>query len=233
VSFNSAGGTAVAARLVQSGRTIGAMPANPVRQHFNFAGWWTLPSGGSPVHAATVVSGHMTVHARWTPIMRTLSFNSTGGNRINNRVVHSGQAKGSLPTPRRAGYRFAGWFVGDRRMTPQSIVVANTNLRARWNRTDAMLRRLRVSNGRMNRAFEEARRSYTVRLPRNRAVTTIRTTRLDPRQRIDIRVGNAQWRRVTSQRVSLDRGRSVTVRIRVTERSMQPVVYTVRVVRPR
>ena len=64
VTFNSQGGSAVAARTVQQGLPIGALPT-PTRANHTFAGWWTAATGGTQVTAATVVNNNMTIHARW------------------------------------------------------------------------------------------------------------------------------------------------------------------------
>jgi uncharacterized repeat protein (TIGR02543 family) len=75
VTFNADGGSpATATRAVDSGSSVGSsnMPADPIKSIYGFGGWYTARNGGGTEFTfSTVVSGNMTVYARWT----VLSFN--------------------------------------------------------------------------------------------------------------------------------------------------------------
>jgi len=64
LTFNSQGGSAVAARNFTSGQALGALPT-PTRAGFSFVGWFTQASGGEQITAQTVRTQNLTVHARW------------------------------------------------------------------------------------------------------------------------------------------------------------------------
>ena len=64
ITFNSQGGSAVAARTVTAGQAIGTLPT-PTRTNYTFNGWWTQATGGIQVSATTVVNNNLTLHARW------------------------------------------------------------------------------------------------------------------------------------------------------------------------
>jgi uncharacterized repeat protein (TIGR02543 family) len=70
VTFDPDGGVpAPQTRTVNSGGSVGAsnMPSNPTRSGYGFAGWYTQQNGGGTLFtASTVVSGNITVYARWT-----------------------------------------------------------------------------------------------------------------------------------------------------------------------
>ena len=53
---------------------------------------------------------------------------------ISSKEAVVGQALGSLPTPIRAGFTFAGWYLGDELVTTSTVVAAEEDLRlvARW-----------------------------------------------------------------------------------------------------
>jgi len=58
-----------------------ARPA-PTRVGYSFAGWFTAPTGGTRVNHNTAVTpgaGEITLHARWTQLIRHVSFNPQGG----------------------------------------------------------------------------------------------------------------------------------------------------------
>jgi len=67
VSFNSQGGSAQAARQVNHGAAIGALPV-PSRAGHVFLGWWTLPSAGIQVSASTPATSPLVLHARWRAV---------------------------------------------------------------------------------------------------------------------------------------------------------------------
>ncbi|MCL2437744.1 MAG: Ig-like domain-containing protein [Coriobacteriia bacterium] len=66
VTFNSHGGSVVAAITVEQGQPIGALP-NSTRVDHSLAGWYTAPAGsiGSRVLPTTVITDDITLHARW------------------------------------------------------------------------------------------------------------------------------------------------------------------------
>jgi len=70
ISFNSSGGSSVTQRKVAAGNAIGKLPV-PLKQSYNFAGWWTAATGGTQINAATEVKADMSLIARWNPITTT------------------------------------------------------------------------------------------------------------------------------------------------------------------
>ena len=143
VSFNSAGGSAVSAKSVTVGSTYGTL-GTPTRSGFSFAGWWTASSGGSQVTASSTVSTstNHTLFARWTqnpvtPVTVTVSFNAAGGSAVSAKSVTVGSTYGTLGTPTRSGFSFAGWYTassGGTLVTASTVVSTSTNhtLFARW-----------------------------------------------------------------------------------------------------
>ena len=67
VTFNANGGSvSPTTRTVESGASVGALPT-PTRDGWTFTGWFTEVTGGTPVSAATQVTGDVTYYAQWTP----------------------------------------------------------------------------------------------------------------------------------------------------------------------
>ena len=89
VTFNANGGSCpTSSKMVTNGSSYGTLPT-PTRSGYTFAGWYTSPSGGTPVTVSTVVSltADQTLYAQWTGVSvplataldnTTLMF-STGG----------------------------------------------------------------------------------------------------------------------------------------------------------
>jgi uncharacterized repeat protein (TIGR02543 family) len=167
----------------------------------------------------------MTLHARWTPIVRTVTFNSHGGSTVANRTVNSGQAIGTLPTPTRANHTFTGWFTaatGGTRVTATTVVNANITLHARW-----------VSNAptriTINRpASNIILRSNTLNL-RNRLNFTF-TTGATPNRNVTWTSSNTNVARVNANGVVTGRNPgTATIRVRSTLNSSATATFAVRV----
>jgi uncharacterized repeat protein (TIGR02543 family) len=91
---------------------LGALPA-PTRTGFHFEGWYTAPSGGSEVTDAMKLTGDATYYARWTIERYTVRFDANGGTVSLASFKRTYQAAlGKLPTPRKTGFIFEGWYTG-------------------------------------------------------------------------------------------------------------------------
>ncbi len=79
VTFNSAGGSAVAAQTVAEGETA-AKPADPTKKGYIFAGWY---NGSTKYDFSKAVTGNLTLTAKWTYQCSTPSIskaeNANGG----------------------------------------------------------------------------------------------------------------------------------------------------------
>lgn len=93
----------------------GALPT-PTRAGYTFAGWYTAATGGTLVTSLTTVTARTnhTLYAHWSPSVtptHTVYFNATGGTVSTASIaVAEGSTLGTLPTPTRTGYTFAGWY---------------------------------------------------------------------------------------------------------------------------
>lgn len=114
VSFDSAGGSAVASQTVRADGLV-EQPADPTRAGHTFAGWYYIsPSWTqSYVFGGHRVNWDITLTAVWTPdtVYWTVNFDTNGGTTIESVQVAGGTPVGSiLPTdPVRAGFEFDGW----------------------------------------------------------------------------------------------------------------------------
>ena len=119
VNFDSNGGTACSAQSVTVGGTYGKLP-EPTKTGYSFNGWYTSSSGGTEVTSSTVVSTktNHTLYAQWSVMTYTLTLDANGGSiavadeertKIT-RVLVCNEEYGWLPSPRRDGWCFEGWF---------------------------------------------------------------------------------------------------------------------------
>lgn len=120
VTFDPTGGTvSYSTKQVTVGSAYGAMPT-PVKAGYDFTGWYTDPTAGTPVSNTTTVTNasNHTLYARWTSGSTLYSVTYDWGTSISGK---SGEyattrnltkgAKLTKPTdPSYTGYTFKGWF---------------------------------------------------------------------------------------------------------------------------
>lgn len=110
---------------------------------YTFSSWIRKDDGGSFGNGASVsnltASNNSTVTfvAQWTLNSYTLNFNANGGSvSESSRRVNYGAAYGTLPTPTRTGYTFAGWYTsvsgGSQVSASTTMGAGNTTVYARW-----------------------------------------------------------------------------------------------------
>ena len=113
VTFNPNGGTvSPTTKTVTYDSTYGSLPT-PTRTGYNFAGWWTAASGGTQITSSTKVTtaSNHSIYAHWTANTYTVTFNPNGGTvSPTTATVTYDSTYGTLPTPTRTGYTFAGWW---------------------------------------------------------------------------------------------------------------------------
>lgn len=112
VTFNANGGSVSASsKTVYYGQYYGVLPT-PTRANYTFAGWYTEADGGTQITADSIVTAlvNQTLYAHWVPNAYTIYFDANGGSVSPScKALTFGNSLGSLPTPTRANYTFAGW----------------------------------------------------------------------------------------------------------------------------
>ena len=129
VTFNANGGClGESSRYVIPDSAIGTLPT-PTRTGCAFGGWWTSASGGTQISASTTVTADVTYYAHWTV---TVVFNAVSTSTVSRDY---GQTIGTLPTPTRVGYTFAGWWTaanGGTQISALTTVTGNVTYYAHW-----------------------------------------------------------------------------------------------------
>ena len=134
VTFDSNGGSAVAAAKVEYGKPV-AEPAAPSRTGYTFAGWYTAKGGGSKYDFTKPVTADMTLYARWTVNKYTVAFDANGGSAVAAATVEYGQKVTEPAAPSRTGYTFNGWFTaktGGAKFDFGKPITADVTLYAQW-----------------------------------------------------------------------------------------------------
>jgi uncharacterized repeat protein (TIGR02543 family) len=147
VTFNSDGGTTAvpADKTVASpNTTIDSLPTEPAKTGYLFGGWYTLQNGGgSAFDTSSIVSGSLTVYAKWDNYSYTVTFNENGGDSpavpADKTVASPSTTIDALPAqPARNGYAFAGWNTqangSGTAFTGSTTVSGGLTVYAQWSR---------------------------------------------------------------------------------------------------
>ena len=152
VTFNANGGTiTTTSKTVTYDSTYGELPT-PTKTGYTFAGWYTAETNGTRITSGTKVSitAAQTLYAQWTANSYKLTINANGGtiptttgwtlssdSKTATKSVTYAGTYGSLPTPTRTGYTFAGWYTTETAgtkvtSTTKYSTASNQTLYAQW-----------------------------------------------------------------------------------------------------
>ena len=139
VTFDSAGGSAVASQIVANGFAADE-PSAPVLEGFTFD-CWSDADGNKYDFAATPVTSDIVLYAHWRKSVEpvpacTVVFDSAGGSTVGAQTVASGDAASRPADPTRDGFAFEGWYLEDGAAYDFSApVTSSLRLYAHWSAT--------------------------------------------------------------------------------------------------
>ncbi len=128
VTFDSNGGSAVAAQKVEFGKTA-TKPDDPTRKKIAFLGWQL---NGADYDFNTPVTSDITLVANWDIEKFTVTFDSNGGSAVAAQKVESGKTASEPAAPTREGYTFKGWLNGEKAFSFSTKITADITLTAKW-----------------------------------------------------------------------------------------------------
>lgn len=131
VTFDSNGGTAVNSQDVLKNDLI-EEPIEPIKEGYIFEAWM-LDEETFDISSVTI-QGDITLVASWEPIIYTISFDSNGGNELDDIEIAHGEIAERPDNPRRSGRRFLYWHQDGERFDFDTPITEDINLRARWER---------------------------------------------------------------------------------------------------
>lgn len=119
VSFDTDGGSAVAAQTVKKGEFANRPEENPTRGEDVFVDWFANEdlSGDAFTFRNTEITKNTTLHAKWLEVNPTdtvVRFEDHRQETTNIVVEPEGQTVAEPAAPTRSGYRFGGWFTTKR-----------------------------------------------------------------------------------------------------------------------
>ena len=134
ITFNSNGGSAVAAITQPFGSAVSA-PTAPTKTGNTFGGWYSDAGLTTAYTFTTMPASNITLYAKWTVNSYTITFNSNGGSAVAAITQPFGSAVSAPTAPTKAGYTFGGWY-SDAGLTTAytftTMPAANITLYAKW-----------------------------------------------------------------------------------------------------
>ncbi len=134
VTFDPAGGSAVATQVVTEGE-LAVRPPDPTKADSEFAGWY---NGLAMFDFDTPITESITLTAHWNLVIKhTVTFNSAGGSTVASQAVRDGHtATEPSPAPTKAGFNFMGWYNGNTLFDFGTPITGNITLTAHWLKED-------------------------------------------------------------------------------------------------
>lgn len=138
VDFDSNNGSYVNFQNVAYNSTV-TKPADPTKNHMVFAGWYTDAGLTRTFNFGTKITEAITLYAKWTDLMYTVSFETNGGSsvapiQVKDATVIPASVMPANPT--RRGYTFERWYVDSELSSAfdQTLAVHSDHiLYAKWN----------------------------------------------------------------------------------------------------
>ncbi len=130
VTLDPSNGSAKSSVAVVKGGIMGFV-SDPVREGYTFGGWFSGDTEYTPQYSR--VDSDIALTARWLK-NSTISFDSDGGSSASSMEAVYGKPVGKLPTVKKSGSSFLGWFYGDERYTEDTIYLLEQSivLKAHW-----------------------------------------------------------------------------------------------------
>ena len=111
-------------------------PTVPTKEGYKFLGWYY---NGEKFDFSTKITKNLELVAKWVKeeaTIYTIKFDSNGGNKIESIEVEKNKAVGLLPTPKKDGYNFVGWYIGNKEITSTTVAIKDMNLVAKWEKVE-------------------------------------------------------------------------------------------------
>lgn len=200
--------------------TYGAILPEVSKTGYTFGGWYADKAYTQEIDKNKEVGPYdQILYAKWTINSYKITLNSNGGNAVYKANVNHGSQIGSLPSPRKSGYTFMGWYLNSSLTTKLPagyIIKGNTTLYAKWLSSNATLKKIKPSTSKLSKKFKASTTKYNVTIKKSKGSATIKTTKAVAGQKVQMKIGSGKYATKNSVKVKLKKGKKKIVTIKVT-----------------
>jgi len=107
-------------------------PIDPQKEGYTFDGWYY---NGTKFNFATEITKDITLEARWIEVGTKkwkITFDTVGGEYIESLNVVDGKKIDKIPTPKKEGYTFIGWYYNNQQFDFDTAITKDILLVAKW-----------------------------------------------------------------------------------------------------
>ena len=123
---------------VSEGESV-QIPEEPVKEGYVFVGWYY---GDEKFDFNTKITGDMVLTAKWKKVEEskdeekvatyTVTFNTDGGSTVKAQTIETGKVATKPTDPKKEGYVFKGWYLGDNEFNFSTTITKDITLTAKW-----------------------------------------------------------------------------------------------------
>lgn len=133
VTFDSNGGTLIPNQVIQDGGLV-TKPDNPVLTDYIFENWYTESTLENVYDFSTPVHSNFSLYAKYVEASNyyIVTFDSNGGTPVESQIVEKGNKVIMPHLPKRDGYMFNAWYIGEEEFDFDTIIISDITLVANW-----------------------------------------------------------------------------------------------------
>ena len=137
VTFETNGGSAIAAQSVESGKKATKPLSNPNKENCKFDGWYTDSELTTEFDFSQEITDDITIYAKWSESKTyTVSFETNGGSKIPEQHIAENEKAARPEDPVKSdGSLFMGWYINEQYTVEfnfDSMIVEDKVLYAKW-----------------------------------------------------------------------------------------------------
>ncbi len=137
VTFESNGGSEVSDQTITYNKIATEPTPSPTKTGYDFAGWYTDNSYGTKYDFSSAVTTDITLYAKWSIDIYTVTFNSNSGSSVTSQYPDYNTKITEPATPTRTGYTFGGWYTDNTTFNNEwdfdtDVVTGSMTLYAKW-----------------------------------------------------------------------------------------------------
>lgn len=137
ITFNSNGGNELLPIEIVKGTKL-VKPNDPVKEGYDFVGWYLDENLNSQYIFDNKVENDMTLYAKYNKKKYIVNFDTDNGSGISSIEVEHGDSIVLSDTTEKTGYRFAGWYKDNNKTEKYNgeEITSNTTLYALWEKKE-------------------------------------------------------------------------------------------------